>query len=141
MTNHLGIAFPKLAQRLPKTQLADLPTPVKEISFSIGSKRTVIAVKYDNLTSELYGGNKVRKLEYLLHRARGFRVHLLLVAPNQDIKRIARAEYASAKQHRNRTLWRRPAAARRNNAPTSQGPTDLGHTDGWIKLARCCQLC
>lgn len=70
MTDHLGIAFPELAQRLPKTQLADLPTPVKEISFSIGSKRTVVAVKYDNLTSELYGGNKVRKLEYLLYRAR-----------------------------------------------------------------------
>ena len=32
--------------------------------------RRVVTVKHDNLTGDVYGGNKVRKLEYLLCRAR-----------------------------------------------------------------------
>ena len=69
MTDQLAIAHPQLAKRLPKTPLADLPTPVVErrVQTSNGAQR--IAVKCDDRTGHLYGGNKVRKLEYLLNRA------------------------------------------------------------------------
>lgn len=54
-------------ERLP---LADLPTPLREHDVRIRGRRARISVKLDNLTSDVYGGNKVRKLEYILPRAR-----------------------------------------------------------------------
>ncbi|MDH3531474.1 MAG: pyridoxal-phosphate dependent enzyme, partial [Gammaproteobacteria bacterium] len=69
MTDYLAQAFPKLAGRLPKTRLADLPTPVDARSLLIGEQRKTISLKHDERSSMLYGGNKVRKLEYLLRRA------------------------------------------------------------------------
>lgn len=69
MADYLGSLHPELAHRLPKTSLANLPTPVKLTRFRVAGERKTIAIKYDNLSSELYGGNKVRKLEYILHRA------------------------------------------------------------------------
>ncbi len=69
MADSLGNAFPRLAERLPKTALANLPTPVREHSFSIAARPLTISVKHDNLTSDVYGGNKIRKLEYLFQRA------------------------------------------------------------------------
>ena len=70
MTDYLAEAFPLLAKRLPKTSFADLPTAVAEESIRTPSGRHSVTIKYDNLTGELYGGNKVRKLEYILRRAR-----------------------------------------------------------------------
>ena len=70
MTDHLCQAYPTLSMRLPKTPLAELPTRVEQHSISVGRRRFTIAVKHDEETSELYGGNKIRKLEYLLQRAR-----------------------------------------------------------------------
>jgi len=69
MTDSIGNAFPRLAERMPKTSIANLPTPVKKYSFNLASRPVEISVKHDNLTSEKYGGNKIRKLEYLFHRA------------------------------------------------------------------------
>ena len=69
MTDSLGNAFPRLAERLPKIPIANLPTPVREHSLRIGSRPVKIFVKHDDLTSEKYGGNKIRKLEYIFHRA------------------------------------------------------------------------
>jgi D-cysteine desulfhydrase len=70
VSNHLEIANPELARQLPRIQLADLPTPVVVRSFNSGTGRREIAIKCDDATGALYGGNKVRKLEYLLQRAR-----------------------------------------------------------------------
>jgi 1-aminocyclopropane-1-carboxylate deaminase/D-cysteine desulfhydrase-like pyridoxal-dependent ACC family enzyme len=70
MTDYLAKDFPVLAQRLPKTSFARLPTPVAEKSIRIASGQHRISIKYDNLTGDLYGGNKVRKLEYILSRAK-----------------------------------------------------------------------
>ncbi len=66
-TNRLELAFPALAAALPYLALAELPTPLDAAPalaarLGIGS----LAVKRDDLTSPLYGGNKVRKLDYLL---------------------------------------------------------------------------
>lgn len=69
MTDYLVQAYPALAGKLRKVALANLPTPAGEgiVPTPAGSRR--ISIKYDNLTSTYYGGNKLRKLEYLLQRA------------------------------------------------------------------------
>lgn len=58
--------FPELASRAPRLPLARLPTPVERLP----GVRVEAWIKRDDLTGELYGGNKVRKLEFLLAAAR-----------------------------------------------------------------------
>jgi len=70
MGDFLAAAYPEIGKRLPKIVLADLPTPVTTRNCSSGSRRFEVAIKHDEATSSLYGGNKVRKLEYLLQRAK-----------------------------------------------------------------------
>lgn len=69
MTDSLSLFFPKLAARLPKTSIADLPTPLQQYSLRNLKNAPTILVKHDDLSSKLYGGNKIRKLEYVLRRA------------------------------------------------------------------------
>ena len=69
MPDHLETAYPLLARRLPKIPLAELPTPVGRGTVSTALGPRTIYVKHDDVTGRLYGGNKVRKLEYLLRRA------------------------------------------------------------------------
>jgi 1-aminocyclopropane-1-carboxylate deaminase/D-cysteine desulfhydrase-like pyridoxal-dependent ACC family enzyme len=49
--------------------LGDYPTPVERLS-GVGAPGVDLWVKRDDLTSPVYGGNKVRKLEYVLGDAR-----------------------------------------------------------------------
>lgn len=70
MTDSLGMLYPRLAERLPKTAIADLPTPLQEYTLQSMPTPVPVYVKRDDLSSELYGGNKIRKLEYVLHRAK-----------------------------------------------------------------------
>jgi D-cysteine desulfhydrase len=63
-------AHPSLAQHIPWTSLGDLQTPVEDLGFFLGLPEGKLWVKRDDLTSRLYGGNKVRKLEHLLEDAR-----------------------------------------------------------------------
>lgn len=70
-TNALFARFPILGERLPFVSLAKLPTPVDrlpeiEALLPLGG----LFIKRDDLTAPLYGGNKVRKLEFLLGEAR-----------------------------------------------------------------------
>ncbi len=58
-----------LDQYLGREQLADLPTPISTHIIENARISRTIAVKHDNLTSEIYGGNKVRKLEFALRPA------------------------------------------------------------------------
>lgn len=69
MTDYLATAYPALARHLDKLALADLPTPVSQRVVSSGGAKHNIGIKHDNLTNSTYGGNKLRKLEYLLRRA------------------------------------------------------------------------
>lgn len=71
--------YPDLAESIPHIQFADLPTPVIEyprLAHALNSD-TRLYVKHDDLTGavrngkRLYGGNKVRKLEFLLADALG----------------------------------------------------------------------
>ena len=58
--------FPRLAERVQRLPLARLPTPVERLPLD-GADAWI---KRDDLTGEAYGGNKVRKLEFLLPEAR-----------------------------------------------------------------------
>lgn len=63
--NPLFRRFPVLEGAVPWIELGDGPTPVERLG-SPGELAADLWVKRDDLTSGLYGGNKVRKLEYLL---------------------------------------------------------------------------
>ncbi len=58
-------AFPGVASAVPHRPIAALPTPLGRLEDAHGS----LLVKRDGLTHDGYGGNKVRKLEYLLAQA------------------------------------------------------------------------
>ncbi|MFX0187782.1 MAG: 1-aminocyclopropane-1-carboxylate deaminase/D-cysteine desulfhydrase [Candidatus Hodarchaeota archaeon] len=63
--------YPDLESNIPWIKLAPLRTPVKKLT-TIEKKLGInsLWVKCDNLSSPLYGGNKVRKLEFILAEAR-----------------------------------------------------------------------
>ena len=69
MSDSLSAAYPLLGKRLPKLRLAELPTPVElqELHTPAGNRQ--IAIKRDDISSPIYGGNKIRKLDYILRRA------------------------------------------------------------------------
>ncbi len=59
--------YPLLADRLPWLSLGDFPTPAEKIKGLCNRlNRDNLYIKRDDLSSRTYGGNKVRKLEFLL---------------------------------------------------------------------------
>jgi len=62
--------YPELRRGLPHVSLCQLPTPVHRLD-NLGRELGLdqLYVKRDDLSGEFYGGNKVRKLEFLLGRA------------------------------------------------------------------------
>jgi D-cysteine desulfhydrase len=69
MTDFLENAYPGIGERLPKTPIACLPTPVEQATIRIRDVEQPVWIKHDGVSGPLYGGNKIRKLEYVLHRA------------------------------------------------------------------------
>jgi 1-aminocyclopropane-1-carboxylate deaminase/D-cysteine desulfhydrase-like pyridoxal-dependent ACC family enzyme len=59
--------YPSLQQNLPYVSLTELPTPVQKLD-KLGQKLGIggLYIKRDDLSGKIYGGNKVRKLEFLL---------------------------------------------------------------------------
>jgi len=75
----LFTAYPQLKDRVPWVPLGDLPTPVlraDRLAREVGLNH--LYVKRDDLTSTRYGGNKVRKLEFLLADAQRKRADVLI---------------------------------------------------------------
>jgi len=70
MTDYLAEAHPRLAQRLRKWSFASLPTPISHHRIDLPAGSRTVTVKHDDQTSSIYGGNKIRKLEYIFERAR-----------------------------------------------------------------------
>ncbi len=70
MSDATGSVFPRLDAALGRFELAELPTPVSVARLDTLPSSREIAIKHDDRTGRRYGGNKIRKLEYLLHRAR-----------------------------------------------------------------------
>ena len=69
MTDYLANAYPELAGSLRKRSFASLPTPVSRHDVDLPAGSRTVWIKHDDQTSDIYGGNKVRKLEYILQRA------------------------------------------------------------------------
>jgi 1-aminocyclopropane-1-carboxylate deaminase/D-cysteine desulfhydrase-like pyridoxal-dependent ACC family enzyme len=63
--------FPELESQLPCFSFADLPSPVENITLESHSKTKLrnLWIKRDDLSHCEYGGNKVRKLEFILAKA------------------------------------------------------------------------
>ena len=68
--DYLAEKFPILGERLPRMRLGNLPTPVRKVEVQLDSSKRRLSVKCDDLTGITYGGNKVRKLEYIFPHAR-----------------------------------------------------------------------
>jgi D-cysteine desulfhydrase len=63
--------FPALAETLPHLSLGSMPTPVSPLAgLSRKLRRNNLFIKRDDLSGLVYGGNKVRKLEFLLADAK-----------------------------------------------------------------------
>src|SRR5579862_8787556 len=63
-------AYPTLKEKIPYIKLGNFPTPIKKLEnlgHYLGAKN--LYIKQDNLSGDLFGGNKVRKLEFLLGAA------------------------------------------------------------------------
>lgn len=58
--------YPALADRIPWLSLGSFPTPVHALDTAATDLPADLWVKRDDLAGTLYGGNKVRKLEFLL---------------------------------------------------------------------------
>ena len=59
--------FPELAEKLPYISLGEFPTPVfhlKKLGKQIGTDH--LYLKQDGVSGTVYGGNKIRKLEFIL---------------------------------------------------------------------------
>ncbi len=67
--NYLKKLFPEM--NLPFISLGNFPTPISKLEKLSSSTGGNLFVKHDDISGSLYGGNKVRKLEYLLADAIG----------------------------------------------------------------------
>lgn len=62
--------YPKLQKYLPHVNLGNFPTPIKKLNnLEQEIKYKNIYLKNDGLSNRLFGGNKIRKLEFLLAEA------------------------------------------------------------------------
>ena len=69
---HIFEQYPLLKERIPYVQLGEFPTPIKHLRHlgkEIGTDS--LYLKHDGLSGLIYGGNKIRKLEFLLGDALG----------------------------------------------------------------------
>lgn len=62
--------FPTLREHIPWIPLGQFPTPVEERRVEGDGYARPVFIKRDDLCHDRYGGNKVRKLEFLLAAAR-----------------------------------------------------------------------
>jgi len=69
-----------LLSSLERVALASLPTAVEPLTRTSDKLETEVWVKRDDLTASAYGGNKVRKLEYLLAHAKSRGADTLVTA-------------------------------------------------------------
>ncbi len=59
--------YPELQTRVPWIKLGNFPTPVEEMkNLENALKHSSLWIKRDDLSGEKYGGNKIRKLEFIL---------------------------------------------------------------------------
>ena len=66
VVDRLALRYPAIAAALPRAGLCNTPTPLCRHSLAIGGHLSRLLVKHDEKSGELYGGNKLRKLDHLL---------------------------------------------------------------------------
>jgi D-cysteine desulfhydrase len=84
--------------RLPRTHLATAPTPLQELprfSAELGGPR--ILVKRDDLTGLAFGGNKTRKLEFIVAEARDQGAKTLITAGSLQSNHCRQTAAAAAR--------------------------------------------
>ena len=59
--------YPDLAEKIPRHSLGKFPTPIHQL-HRLGMEN--LWIKRDDMSSPVYGGNKIRKLEFILAEAR-----------------------------------------------------------------------
>ncbi|MFP4014814.1 MAG: 1-aminocyclopropane-1-carboxylate deaminase/D-cysteine desulfhydrase [Chitinispirillaceae bacterium] len=62
--------FPRLEEKLPHLNLGNFPTPVTHLDKLSSRTGKDIYLKRDDISGEMYGGNKIRKLEFILGEAK-----------------------------------------------------------------------
>lgn len=73
--------YPALAERVPWLPLGRFPTPVEPLRLDApAAHESELWIKRDDRSGEPYGGNKVRKLEFLLAEARRRQATRLITA-------------------------------------------------------------
>src|SRR5690606_39010549 len=70
--------YPELATRIPWLPIGDFPTPVEPLDLGGATQGAELWVKRDDLSGRPYGGNKVRKLEFILADAKSRGVERLI---------------------------------------------------------------
>jgi 1-aminocyclopropane-1-carboxylate deaminase/D-cysteine desulfhydrase-like pyridoxal-dependent ACC family enzyme len=71
--------YPQLKDKLPYISLGEFPTPVEKLEqLGKGMGINHLFIKRDDLSGKVYGGNKIRKLEFLLGYALRTRVKEVL---------------------------------------------------------------
>lgn len=68
--NYLGERYPVIGRTLATAGLTLAPTGLTSHPVAHAGRERLVYVKHDEASGKLYGGNKVRKLDYLLARAR-----------------------------------------------------------------------
>ena len=95
--NYLHKIFPNFDRNLPFISLGKLPTPCEKLKVLSSQTGNSLYVKRDDVSGELYGGNKVRKLEYLLADAKRIGSHRIITSGAVGSNHaLAVATYASA---------------------------------------------
>lgn len=119
-TNYLFEAFPTLKANIPYLSLAALPTPIKRLNNLSSFYNTDIYIKRDDLTggvdkdgNTIYGGNKVRKLEFLLAHAQSLgATHVMTFGSAGSNHAVATAVHA-------RRLGMQPICMLKHQEPSS----------------------
>ena len=98
-----------LLDRLPRIPLCHLPTPLEEmpaLSRALGGPR--LLVKRDDCTGLATGGNKARKLEYLLGDARALGADVLITEGGVQSNHCRQTAAAAVRAAARGTLTLRP---------------------------------
>ena len=89
--------FPGLRERVEWVELGEYPTPVQKMAGTCAAEGlSELYIKRDDLSSPFYGGNKVRKLEFVLADAKARGHHSVLtfgaVGSNHVLATVIHAE-------------------------------------------------
>jgi 1-aminocyclopropane-1-carboxylate deaminase/D-cysteine desulfhydrase-like pyridoxal-dependent ACC family enzyme len=97
LVNALAERWPLLTS-VARLELATLPTPVELLSRTSDKLECEVWVKRDDLTAASYGGNKVRKLEYILAHARARGADTLITAGSVGSHHVFATAYYGREQ-------------------------------------------